>query len=46
MISASLKWVAALSGHSCELVTSSYIHTIDKAIVMAADTIAGYINDL
>lgn len=38
--------VAALLGHSRGTVTSHYIHTIDTALVMAADTIAGYINGL
>ncbi|AWC20857.1 Prophage CP4-57 integrase [Aminobacter sp. MSH1] len=38
--------VAALLGHSRGTVTSRYIHTIDTALIMAADTIAGYINGL
>ncbi|MBA8910135.1 tyrosine-type recombinase/integrase [Aminobacter sp. P9b] len=38
--------VAALLGHSRSTVTSRYIHTIDTALIMAADTIAGYIDGL
>jgi integrase len=38
--------IAALMGHSKRTVTSRYIHTIDSALVMAADTVAGYINGL
>lgn len=38
--------VAALLGHSRGTVTSRYIHTVDTAQIMAADTIAGYINGL
>lgn len=38
--------IAALLGHSRGTVTSRYIHTIDTALVMAADTISGYINGL
>ncbi|MER9758447.1 tyrosine-type recombinase/integrase [Mesorhizobium sp. M0138] len=38
--------VAALLGHSRGTVTSRYIHTVDTALIMAADTIAGYINGL
>jgi hypothetical protein len=33
-------------GHSKGTVTSRYIHTIDSSLVMAADTVAGYINGL
>ena len=33
-------------GHSKGSVTSKYIHTLDTALVMAADTIAGYIHGL
>ena len=33
-------------GHSKGSVTSRYIHAVDTALVMAADTIAGYINGL
>ena len=38
--------IAALIGHSKGTVTSKYIHTLDTALVMAADTIAGYIQGL
>ena len=33
-------------GHSKGSVTSKYIHTLDAALLMAADTIAGYIQGL
>ena len=35
--------IAALVGHSKGSVTSKYIHTLDTALIMAADTISGYI---
>lgn len=38
--------IAALVGHSKGSVTSNYIHTLDTALIMAADTIAGYIAGL
>lgn len=38
--------IAALIGHSKGSVTSKYIHTIDTALIMAADTISGYIQGL
>lgn len=38
--------IAALVGHAKGSVTSKYIHTLDTALVMAADTIAGYIKGL
>ena len=38
--------IAALVGHSKGSVTSKYIHTLDTALVMAADTISGYIQGL
>ena len=38
--------IAALVGHSKGSVTSKYIHSLDTALVMAADTIAGYIHGL
>ena len=38
--------IAALVGHSKGSVTSKYIHTLDTALIMAADTIAGYIAGL
>jgi integrase len=38
--------IAALVGHSKGSVTSKYIHALDTALIMAADTIAGYIEGL
>jgi hypothetical protein len=38
--------IAALVGHSKGSVTSKYIHSLDTALVIAADTIAGYIQGL
>jgi integrase len=38
--------IAALVGHSKASVTSKYIHTLDTALIMAADTISGYIAGL
>ncbi|WP_292189224.1 site-specific integrase [Mesorhizobium sp.] len=38
--------IAALVGHSRGTVTSRYIHTVDTALIMAADSIAGYIQGL
>ena len=38
--------IAALVGHSCGSITSRYIHTVDTALIMAADSIAGYIQGL
>lgn len=38
--------IAALLGHSKGSVTSKYVHTLDATLVMAADTIAGYIQGL
>src|SRR3546814_872912 len=38
--------IAALVGHAKGSVTSKYIHTLDTALVMAADTIAGNIQGL
>ena len=38
--------IAALMGHSKGTVTGRYIHAVDTALVMAADTVAGYINGL
>lgn len=35
--------IAALIGHSKGSVTSKYIHILDTALIMAADTISGYI---
>jgi hypothetical protein len=41
-----LRRIAALVGHAKGSVTSKYIHTLDTALIMAADTIAGYIQGL
>jgi len=38
--------IASLVGHSRGTMTSRYIHTIDTALVMAADDVAGYIQGL
>lgn len=38
--------IAALVGHAKGSVTSKYVHTLDTALIMAADTIAGYIDGL
>ncbi|MFI0847733.1 tyrosine-type recombinase/integrase [Mesorhizobium sp. IMUNJ 23232] len=38
--------IAALVGNSRGTVTSRYIHTVDTALIMAADSIAGYIQGL
>jgi integrase len=38
--------IAALVGQAKGSVTSKYIHTLDTALIMAADTIAGYIEGL
>ena len=38
--------IAALVGHAKGSVTGKYIHTLDTALIMAADTIAGYIQGL
>lgn len=38
--------IAALVGHSKGSVTSKYIHTLDTALIMAADTISGYIQGM
>jgi integrase len=38
--------IAALVGHSRGTITSRYIHTVDTALIMAADNIAGYIQGL
>ncbi len=38
--------IAALVGHSKGSVTSNYIHTLDTALIMAADTISGYVQGL
>jgi hypothetical protein len=38
--------IAALVGHAKGSVTSKYIHTLDTALIMPADTISGYIQGL
>ncbi len=38
--------IAALIGHAKGSVTSKYVHTLDTALIMAADTVAGYIQGL
>lgn len=38
--------VAALVGHSTGSITSKYIHSIDSVLIMAADTVAAYIQGL
>lgn len=38
--------IAALMGHSKGSMTSKYVHTLDATLVMAGDTIAGYIQGL
>lgn len=38
--------ISAIVGHSRSSVTSKYIHTLDTALIMAADTISGYIQGL
>lgn len=38
--------IAALLGHASSSITSRYIHTLDAALVVAADTVAGYIHAL
>ena len=38
--------IAALVGHAKGSVTSKYIHTLDTALIMAADTISDYIQGL
>lgn len=38
--------IAALVGHSTGSITSKYIHSVDSVLIMAADTIAGYIQGL
>ena len=38
--------IAALLGHAKGSVTGKYIHTLDTALIMAADTVSGYIQGL
>lgn len=38
--------IAALLGHAQGTITSRYIHSVDTALIMAADTVAAYIQGL
>jgi integrase len=38
--------IGALMGHARGTVTGRYIHTVDSLLVMAADTVAGYVQGL
>src|SRR5271166_3536210 len=38
--------IGTLVGHSRDSVTGRYIHTVDSLLVMAADTVAGFIRGL
>ncbi|MEY9414519.1 hypothetical protein ABIF69_000961 [Bradyrhizobium japonicum] len=38
--------IAALVGHAKASVTNKYIHSLDTARIMAADTITGYVQGL
>jgi hypothetical protein len=38
--------IGTLVGHSRDTVTGRYIHTVDTLLVMAADTVAGFIKGL
>ncbi|MEE9433736.1 MAG: tyrosine-type recombinase/integrase [Sphingorhabdus sp.] len=38
--------IAALLGHAKGTITSKYIHSLDRALVVAADTISGYVQGL
>lgn len=38
--------IATLLGHATHSITSKYIHSLDSVLVMAADTIAGYVEGL
>lgn len=38
--------IAALVGHSSGSITSKYIHSLDSVLIMAADTVSGYIQGL
>jgi hypothetical protein len=38
--------IAALVGHAKGSVTSKYIHSLNTVLIMAADTISGYIEGL
>lgn len=38
--------IAALLGHATGSMTSKYVHTLDTTLIMAADTVSGYIQGL
>lgn len=38
--------IAALIGHAKGSVTSKYVHTLDTTLIMAADTVSGYVQAL
>lgn len=38
--------IAALIGHAKSSVTSKYVHTLDSTLIMAADTVSGYVKAL
>ena len=38
--------IAALLGHASGSITSRYVHVLDAALIMAADTVSGYIKAL
>ena len=38
--------IAALLGHAKGTVTSKYVHSLDTTLIMAADTVSGYIQGL
>ncbi|VVT24507.1 site-specific integrase [Rhizobium sp. EC-SD404] len=38
--------IAALIGHAKGSVTSKYVHTLDSTLIMAADTVSGYLKAL
>ncbi len=38
--------IATLLGHATHSITSKYIHSLDSVLIMAADTVAGYIQGL
>ena len=38
--------IATLLGHATHSITSKYIHSLDSVLVMAADTVAGYVDGL
>src|SRR3546814_11989741 len=38
--------IAALLGHASGSITSRYVHTLDSALIIASDTVSGYIQAL